>query len=151
MIASKFLQDRAAILLGADTLGLGAAGFLNVRLSKASVALSVNTVLTDFTEATFTGYTAIITTAAGAVVTHDPLTGDEWLVVPPPAGGWIWTCTAAPSPAQTIYSVYVQLAAAGLNYLGAALLPIPNPIINAAGQSVVVDNLVFRMANGFMS
>lgn len=150
MVGSKFLEGRAAILLAADTLSLGAAGFLTVRLAINPFTPTVNTVLADFTEATYTGYAAITTSIAGATVITDPLTGDRLLVIPPPAGGFIYTCTAAPSPSQSVYGYYCQLAAAGLNYLFSARFPDPE-VIAAIGDSVTLDSLELRMVSGFLS
>jgi hypothetical protein len=115
---------------------------MKVALVAAPFSPSLDTDLSALTLATFTGSTPLSAGTGTQVVYYDPVSGLRSIEIKSPAGGWNFLCTVDPASAETIYgAILVDNAEA---VLWASFL-LPTPIsINAAGQAVVLDPLIFQ-------
>lgn len=110
---------------------------MTVELIKSPFVASRTTVLADLVPADFPGYAAR-DTAAAALLLHDPLTNEWWLVLSDPEGGWVWAREAGAGDPQTIYGVRVT-------GIGCAL--IPPVVISAVDDIVVVGEIHIPLGN----
>jgi hypothetical protein len=131
-----------ADLMAADPAFLAAATSMHVHLYKNALAPELDSVLGDFTEATFTGHTALAMTSGVQPVYYDALTGNLTILLQSPAGGLHWICTVTPVVPETIYGVYVTDTANAV-LIGAVQLPTPQTI-SAAGQGIEVPDLTVQ-------
>lgn len=141
---TNVLLDRMAALLAADTTTLAPAA-LNVHVHLAIAPFSPAATLTvaSFTEATFTGYTALNAGTGGQQVFVDPATGNRVIQLLEPAGGWHWATTGAGGLPMTVYGFYVTDNANAVLY-GSALLATP-VVLAASGQGVDVPQVRFAL------
>ena len=133
MIPIKAIRLTLGTLAAADTTYLAAAAAMKVALVKASFVPTELLILANLTLATFTGSAAKAGVAGAQGTGVDPATGNQIITVLPPATGWRWVCTAAPTPAETIYG-YVLTDNAGAVLLATGLLPTPITIANVSDQ-----------------
>lgn len=136
MQPTRSLWRRPCDLLAADTTTLAAALALQVHLASAAFTPTLDLLLTDLTEATFTGSAALSLGSGVQSVFYDATTGFLTLKLLDPAGGYKWICTASPAVPQTIYGVYLTDNADAILY-GAELLPTP-AVISAMGQGIIL-------------
>jgi hypothetical protein len=141
MTPSRTIYEEISTLLSADTATLAAVTAMKVSLVVVAFAPSLDLVLSSLTLASFTGSTPLSAGTGTQTVYYDPTSGLRLIEILQPAGGWTWTCTATPSPAQTVYGV-VLTDHTGATLYGSMLLPTPIPI-SAAGQGLNVDALTF--------
>jgi hypothetical protein len=141
MQPTRALWESQADLVAADTTKLAAATALHVHLAKAPVTPSLDSVIGDLTEATFTGSAALAVTTGTQTVYYDMATGKRVVELKEPAGGWHWQCTVTPGAAETIYAVYLTDNADAVLY-GIMLLATPITI-SAAGQGLDVGFIQF--------
>lgn len=135
---------KQADLLAADTTTFGAALGLKVHLFVNPASPNLDSVLGDFTEATWTAYAALVAGTA-PTVTYDVITGNLTLTVQEPAGGWLFLGpVAAPGAPITVYGYYVT-DNGSTTLLAAALLDAP-VIINAGGQSVDIGDVTLQFS-----
>lgn len=146
MIATSKLTTEMLTILGADTVTLAAACF--VIPIKVPFTPGETLTLTDDDMADFTGSTPKATGAATRPVLTDPATGDQFLNMPSPAGGFRWTATATTNLPQTIYGAVLGSSSTTIEgdvLYGSQLLP-ENPVeINASGDSVAIDFVTFTL------
>jgi len=141
MIPSRALFNQLATLLAADSTTIGSATAMKVHLAVAPFTPGLDLSLGTLTEATFTGYAALLVGTGGQLVYYDVATGYRTIELLAPAGGWHWGCTVAPTPAQTVSGLYVT-DGADANLWGSVLLPAPVSI-SAAGQGIDVAPIKF--------
>lgn len=144
MQPTQALWRRPADLLTADTSTLAAVAAMHLHLAAAPFTPSLAMLLTDFTEATFTGSTALDAGTGTQPIFYDVTDGLLTIVIQEPVGGWTWTCTADPASPETIYGVYLTDNADAV-LLGAMLLPTP-VTISTSGQGLQVGNLTLKFA-----
>lgn len=146
MLVTKAVREQLGTLLAADATTLAPAVSANkIALVAAPFTPDENLTLAGLTLATFTG-SAPKAGATGAQPTGiDPATGDQFILIAPPAGGYIFTCTVAPGAPQTIYG-FVLTDNAGATLLAMALLPAAVTIANV-GDSVLIENNVLTLVS----
>lgn len=138
MLPTKAVRLQLGSLLAADTTTLAPVAANKIHLVINAFTPDESLPLASFTLATFTGSTALAGTAGAQPVGTDPVTGAQLITIAPPAGGYIWTCTVAPSPPQTVYG-FILTDSAGAVLLGMALLPNPQTI-QAVGDQIDIGN-----------
>jgi len=122
--------------IGSDTVTFAPklAAAMWILLVKVPFTPGLGLTLTDATDlATFIGSTPLAITAAVRPAVNDPLTSRQTINLPPPAGGFLWTCSTAPSPPETIYGVALSSSSTtvnGASLLAADLLDTPVTITN---------------------
>lgn len=138
MIASQFIINRVATLLGGDTTTLApAASPPKLRLAQAAFVPSVALLIGGLTEASFTGYAALLCAINAQQVFQDPVSGQQCIQMIEPLGGWHYLVTSATGLPQTIYGYYLT-DNAGATLYASALFPTPI-VLNANGQAVDVS------------
>lgn len=148
MTPSQALFDQAMALLAADATTLAPAMNANkVALVVSDFSETQDLPLASLTLASFTGSAPIAGATGAQAVGVDPLTGDALITILPPAGGYLWKCTVAPTPAQVVFGV-VLLDNAEAVLLGSHKLA-QSITINAVGDQVYLDEeLTFRLPQG---
>lgn len=117
---------------------------LHVHLSKTNFTPAPNLDVGSFTEADFTGATALDAGVGACQVFIDPATGLRTIQFNEPAGGWTWLCTVDPAPAQVIYGYYVTDNADAVLY---GMVKFPTPVtISTAGQAVTIPYIRFTFS-----
>src|SRR5262249_22056852 len=145
MQPSNPLLDQIMALIAADTTTLGSATALKVHLANANFVPSASLTVASFTEATFTGYAALLCGTGTQITYVDPIPGLRTIEFKAPAGGWNWKCTAGTGLPQTIYGFYVTDNGSA-NLYGCALLATPVPI-TASGQGLDIPAPRFAFLN----
>jgi hypothetical protein len=140
MIPGQTLINRLITLLAGDTTTLAPAAS-NVKAHLAAATFTPSPALTvgSFTEATFTGYAALLAGLNAQQSFVDSATGNQIIQLLEPAGGWHWATTAATSLPMTIFGYYVTDNASAVLY-GSALLTTPITL-TASGQGVDVAQI----------
>jgi len=131
--------------LGADTVTLAAACWL-IWIKSPFTPGTVLT-LTDADMADFATSTPLAITAATRPVLIDPSTGDQYLRMPPPAGGFNAVVTAGTNLPQTIYGAVISsdsTTVEGGVVFGSTLLEEPE-LLNATGQAFGIDDQRFTL------
>lgn len=131
--------------LGSDTTML--AGALFAIPIKTPFTPDLVPTLVDADMADFAGSAPKATGAAVRPVITDPNTGDLYLNIPPPAGGFFWVTTSGANLPQTIYGVVLSsdsTTVEGGVLMGSQLLNDPVPL-NASGQGVDGGDLRFTL------
>lgn len=124
-----------------DTTSLNqAANALKVHLFTNNIMPTENSVIGDFTEATFTSYGAINCALGPQLTGQDAVTGSELVTLKTPLGGWRWSPTDAVGLPQTVYGWYLSDKNNTIIY-GAARIATPLTL-TAAGQVVDLGELV---------
>lgn len=140
MIPSAVLNDALQDLLAADTATLAPAVNANkVHLSMTTFLPGQERVVGDFTEATFTGATALLAGTGTQQTFLNPLNGERIIQLKEPAGGWHWQASDAVNLPQTIYGYWVTDNTSA-DLLGCELLPEPITL-NNAGDAVDLPNI----------
>lgn len=122
---TTFLLARLGTLLSTDVSSIASATLASkVHLAQAPFTPSASLTIASFTEATFTGYAALVGGVGTQQLFTDPLTGFQSVQLLAPAGGWHWATTAATSLPQTMYGTYVTDNAVA-NLFGSALFASP--------------------------
>jgi hypothetical protein len=125
LLPTLALRLQLGTLLAADATTLAPVSNANkVALVNMAFTPNENMLIGALSFATFTGSTPLAGAAGAQGVGIDPATGDQIVTVLAPAGGWRWTCTAAPVSAETIYG-YALTDHGGTTLLGTALLTPP--------------------------
>lgn len=130
-------------LLAADTATLAVATFLDVGLVENAFTPDPDLVSTDLTIVTAGGLVVKTTTSATIPVVVDPVAGDQIVVIPAPAGGWLYVATGAGLPI-TLYGFAMYDHADATKLYGAQLFDTPI-VITAAGQFVDLGEVSFRI------
>lgn len=135
MLPVKVTRERLGALLAADTTTLNqAANPLKVRLFMNNIAVNDGTLLANLTEAVFDGYVLVSLPLGPCVAGQDPVTLQQEITLPPPAGGWVYTCTGVTGLPIIIYGFYVTDKNNTILY---AAQNFPAPItITASGQVI---------------
>lgn len=131
--------------IGADTVTL--AGACWVIPIKTNFTPDPAPTLVDADIADFTGATPKACGAAARPVLVDPATGNLFLNMPPPAGGFLWTASDAVNLPQTIYGVALSsdsTTVEGADLLGTQLLDAPLTL-TGAGETVQLDSVTFTL------
>lgn len=141
---TQTLLNRLNALLAADTTTLApAAGGVKVHLAQNSFAPSLSLGLASLTEASFTGYAALLAAVGTQQSFQDPTTGNGIVQLIEPLGGWHWASSAATGLPQTIYGFYVTDNGTATLY-GAALFSSP-VTLTAQGQGIDVAQVRFAV------
>jgi len=142
MIPGQSLINQLVNLLAGDATTLAPAA-ANNKVHLAQVAFTPAPTLTpaSFTEATFTGYAALLAGVSTQQVFFDPATGNQILQILEPAGGWHWKTTNATGLPQTIYGFYMTDNGNTTVY-GSALFATPI-VLNGSGQGVDIAQVRF--------
>lgn len=144
MVPKDTLLDRLAVLLGSDANTLAPVALaLKVHLAIASFTPGGALVPGSFTEATFTGYTAISAGVGACTTFYDPTKGTRAVQLNEPAGGWHWGVTGTTGLPQTVYGYYVT-DNAGTTLYGSSLLPTP-VVLTASGQGFDIGQIRFDL------
>jgi len=147
MQSTLALRDQAAKLLAADSTTLAPAMTGNkLHLASANFTPSEGLAIGDLTEATFTGYAALVAGTGAQGEGFDPGTLDSVIDILAPVGGWRFVVTSATGLPQTIYGFYLTNNAGSTLY-GAALFDAPI-VLNNNGDVIVIDRVYFRLLNG---
>jgi hypothetical protein len=121
-------------LVAADTTQLGSATALKVHLAIANFVPSPTLTVASFTEATFTGYAALLVGTGTQISYVDPVTGLRTIELKAPAGGWNFKATAGTGLPQTVYGFYVTDNGSANLWLSALLA---TPVtLTASGQGL---------------
>lgn len=131
--------------LGSDTVTLAAASWLI--WIKTAFTPGPNLTLVDADMATFATSTPLVITAATRPVLIKPDTGDLFLRIPPPAGGFVGTVTAGTNLPQTIYGAVLGSSSTtiiGGVVFGSALFDEPI-LLNTVGQSFELPEVEFTL------
>jgi hypothetical protein len=144
MQPTRPLWRKQADLLAADTTGLASVTANHVHLAKAPFTPSLDLVIGDLTEATFTGSGPLDITAGTQLVYYDAEDGMLTIELSEPSGGWHWDCTVDPVSAETIFGVYIT-DNTDATLLGSMLLPTA-VTISAAGQGLTVGVITLKFA-----
>jgi len=135
------LAMMANIIAGVWKGGVGEAHA--VCLFTNNITPTKNSVIGDFDEATFTGYTGIQAEEGNANFYIDPLTSELCVELVPPVGGFNFECTSAPASPEAIYGYYV------VNFNTTQVLgahKFENPIsIAVANQAITLPKVEFRL------
>lgn len=116
---------------------------------KAAYTPGPNLALSDLTLSDFDGSTPIAQTVV-PVVNRDPVNGDFFVRVKPPAGGWNWTTTGVTNLPQNVNG-YALTDAGGTTLIGVTdPLTVP-PVLTASGQNIDAGELIFRIPLGSVS
>lgn len=146
MVPTNTLLTAMMTALGSDTTML--AGALWLFPIKSEFSPGPDPVLTDADLADFDGSGPKTTGAATRPVLSDPVSGDIFIRIPDPAGGWQWTTTGTTNLPQTIYGVALSSDSAtieGAELLGTALLPGGPVELNITGNSFGFSDVDFRL------
>jgi hypothetical protein len=144
------VREQLGNLLAADATTLAPAMTANkIALVNQAFTPNENLTIAGLSFATFTGSTPIAGAAGAQGVGLDPATGDQVVTILAPAGGWRWTCTTAPTTAETIYG-YALTNNAGTTLLGTELLPQPITI-SEVGDLVDLGAVAINFVNQPMS
>lgn len=145
MTPTETLVTEMLTMLGADTVTLAAANFLIP--IKTPFTAGPNPILVDADIADFDGSTPLATGAATRPVYSDSATGDLFLSMPPPAGGFIWHTTGVTNLPQTIYGVALSTDSTtveGADLMGTVAFD-TGVVLNAVGQVVQQDEVRFTL------
>jgi len=134
------VYDTIAAAIGADTISFGdSTVYLTEDVFTPSQGMSPPAVLTDG------GLVAISMSGASVNVSIDPTTGDQVFKAVPPIGGWYFeTVNTTNLPATVRGWAWVDDSN---EVLAAALLDTPI-LLDAAGQSIEIDDVEFRLPAG---
>jgi len=149
MVPSNVILDELQTLLATDATTLAdPANALHVHLAVNGFTPGNALTVADFTEATFTGATALAAGLGAQQEFTDPATGDRCVQLLEPAGGWHWVCTAGTGLPQTVYGYYVTDNTDAVLY-GCDRLDTPM-VINATGQAVDIPYVRFAFVSPTM-
>lgn len=141
MIPTNALLQEMAIRIGSDTVTLDKILYLWPIQEPFVPTPGVSFVNDD--AASFDGSEPLSATAAARWVGTDPATGENLLVIDPPAGGWRWYVGGTTDLPQTIYGVALGDSSTSLTagaIYGSALLEEPVEL-TANGDSFAVDDI----------
>lgn len=124
IVSSQFLQNEIQTLLAADVATLASATAMKIHLASNNFTPSAALTLGGLTEATFTGYAALLAGTGTQTTYIDPITGLLTIEIKAPAGGWQFKCTGATGLPQTIFGFYLTDNGT-VNLYGSALLTTP--------------------------
>lgn len=144
MVPTQTLVTATATAVAVDTASLHPASALKVFLVAQNFTPGLATDKTALTLATFTGSTALAAGTGAVTNGRDPVTGRRKLILPEPAGGWTWKCTADPTPSETITG-YVVTDNAGTVTYGSKLLDTP-VTVSTSGDLVSVPEVSVLLA-----
>lgn len=133
---SAYLSTVSMKTLATDIKGL----FTNskIRLSQGTAPISVNSVLSDFTEADFGGYASLEN--AANVLVFDDATGD-WVTQPGTVAAF--TADNTITAPQTVSAAYITNTA-GTSLIAFSTID-PNFTFVNDGDGLIVSNLIFRL------
>jgi hypothetical protein len=138
MLVTKAMRLTLGTLLAGDTTNLNQAANQNkVRLFVNNIVPNENSVVGDFTEATFTGYAGINQALGAPSTITDPISGQQKIIIAPTSGSYVFSATGAVSPPQTVYGFYLT-DKNSTKVLAFQLLPVPITITNS-GDGLVLD------------
>lgn len=144
MVPIKAVRLTLGDLLAADVPSLAPVAANKVALIIADFTPAETLAFVDLTLATFTGSTPKAGVAGTQQVGIDPTTQEQVITNLAPVGGWRWECTAAPSPAQTIFGfALVDNAVAVLVATQKLLAPI---VITNVGDFIDLAPIEFRLS-----
>jgi hypothetical protein len=146
MIPTKAIRNACMELLAADTATLAAVAANKIFLYVNNATPSENSVLADFTPATFTGSGSKLVTAGVQPNGYVPATQDSRIDLSPPAGGFRWECTATPTPAETCYG-YCLTDNGGVTLLAAQRFTTPIVIASIGDAIALSDPNLTLLAN----
>lgn len=146
MIPKKSLRNAAMELLAADVATLAPVAGNKMALFINNAQPSENSVLADFTPATFTGSTPITCTPGTQPEGYVPGTGDSAIDISPPVGGFRWETTALTLLPQTVYGYYLT-DGAGAVYLAAQKFPTPIVLTGIGDVIDIGDARITLLAN----
>lgn len=125
LLPTSQIRLSVGTLVAGDTNALNQPTLLNtMRLAAAPFVPSDTLIPASLTEASFTGYAAINQPAGAALTGVDPITLQQKITIPDPAGGYRWATTGLTGLPQTIYGYYLTNSTNGKVW-GSALLPTP--------------------------
>jgi hypothetical protein len=138
------LLARLQTLLQTDTGSIASATLAcKVHLAIAAFTPSVTLTIANLTEATFTGYAALVGGTGNQQAFFDPVTGQRQVQLLEPAGGWHWQASGTTGLPMTVYGWYVTDNGVA-NLYGSALFPTPITLTNI-GDAVDVPNIRFAI------
>jgi uncharacterized protein YjbI with pentapeptide repeats len=144
MIPTNAILQAIVDLLAADTATLANAAALHVHLSKSNFTPGPDLTPADFTEADFTGATALDAGTGTQQTFVDPSTNLRTIQLLEPAGGWHWDCAGGTLP-QTVYGYYVT-DHTDADLYGCVKFTTPI-VISAAGQGLDIAQVRFTFLN----
>ncbi len=131
MIPTNTILDKIVTLLQNDTTTFASATLaVKIHLAKAAFTPAPTRIITDFTEANFTGFAAKVAGLNAQQFFFDQTTGMRVMQLIEPVGGWHWQPTDGLQLPQTIFGYYCTDNASAVVY-GSALLPAPVTLQNA--------------------
>lgn len=149
MIPTKAIEDALADLLAADTATLAVATFLDVVLFSNPAVPGPGLTTAGLTIVTAAGLGLKTTTSAVIIVGRDPVSKDYRIIIPAPAGGWVFVAGGAGLPLD-IYGFAVMDHADTSKLYGAqrfdALVH-----VDTAGQLIDLGEVAFDLPSGVMT
>jgi len=145
MTPTATLTTAMLAALGSDTTML--AGALWVVPIKTTFSPGPTPGLVDADMADFDGSTPKASGAATRPVLTDPATGQQYLRIPDPAGGWNWTTSGTTNLPQTIYGFALtsdSTTVEGADLLGTVRIP-DQYLQSPAGQSFGAGEVTFTL------
>jgi hypothetical protein len=129
MLPTKPVRLALGNLLAADTATLAPATANKIALVSAAFTPNENLTATDLVYATFVGSTPKAGASGPQGVGQKPSTGEQYITILTPVGGWRWVCTTAPGSPETIYG-YAMLDTTLATLLAMAIFDTPYIIRN---------------------
>jgi len=141
MIPGQFVVDMINQLVAAtNTLWGSIAPDSKMVLIATPFIPNPGLLVTDFTEATFTGSDPILVPLGPQDIILDNNSGRVGIALNEPVGGYKWICTAAPAAPEIIYG-WAILDSAGDNVYFSDVFPTPITI-NAIGNFVEATSVL---------
>jgi hypothetical protein len=150
VIASQFIINRLATLLGTDATTLApAASPPKLHLAQAPFTPTPALLIAGLTEATFQGYAALVCAINAQQVFQDPVSGLQCIQMIEPLGGWHFLSSGVTGLPQTIYGYYLT-DSAGVTLYASALFPTPIAV-TAFPQAIDVNQARFLLSQSALS
>lgn len=138
------LLNELQTLLSQDTNTLApAAGGCKAHLIASNFSPGANTDFGTLTEASFTGYAALVAGVGNQQAFFDTVANKRVVQMLEPAGGWHWQATAGTGLPMTIYGWCLTNNAGTVTY-GSGLFTPPRQLL-ASGDAVDIDQLRFEI------
>lgn len=145
MTPGAALYNSIAARLATDPAQLGLTTFLQAIPIIASYVPNVT--LTPAMLSLGTGSLAPLAATIAPIVGIDPATGQQKILIPPPAGGWKWAYDGTtPTPPVTVFGFAVSDVATGLKLIGVTT-PLNPPVTLNVASLLIEDEISFLVLN----
>ncbi len=141
MIPTRDIRNAAMAVLAADVPTLAPVTPNKMLLAQNNFNPAESTTLSDITEASFDGHTAISLGASPMTEGYDPTTDASKIDLKIPAGGFRWRTTGVTNLPQTIYGYYLTdstgaVLLASAKFSTPMVLTVVNQVIDVGAPSL---------------